>query len=241
MIHSGRRLHIYRRGHHVLVAAFVLLLPVFFLLLLGGFTSIDIGELSAGIGISLYRLVIAYFISLVLGVGLAVIIGYSKYGETVMPIFDVLQNVPSFALIPLFVILFGYTDFMAIIFAATSIVWPILFYVLSAVHTARTEFNEAATVFGATGWKRILHYLIPLSFPAIITGSIVGISIGWEAVIGVEIIGLSNGIGVFLNNASKSGSNTTLLLGIVSILLVVFTINKLIWAPLVKRTHYYAE
>jgi NitT/TauT family transport system permease protein len=123
----------------------------------------------------------------------------------------------------------------------TAVIWPIFFYVLSALHVARTDFNEAATVFGATGWKRITRYYIPLAFPAIITGSIVGISIGWEAIIGIELIGRLKGIGTFIDTASTSGDQATLWGGIIAILALVFILNKILWTPLLKYTEHYAE
>jgi putative hydroxymethylpyrimidine transport system permease protein len=157
-----------------------------------------------------------------------------------MPILDVLQNVPSFALIPVFALLFGFTDLMAVLFIATSVVWPILFSVLSAIRNQRTDLAEAATILGARGLKRILHFTLPLAFPAIITGSIVGISIGWEAVIGLEIIGLSSGIGLVLNQASQSGDRALFIAGIGCLLFLVFVLNRLIWVPLQKKTKQYA-
>jgi ABC-type nitrate/sulfonate/bicarbonate transport system permease component len=241
MIHTAHGLHIYKKKHHKLISLGVILLPVIFIIVLGGISHLDTLGIASAVGLSLFRLAVAYAISLVVGVALAIIFGGSKFGDSVMPIFDVLQNVPSFALIPVFALLLGYTNSMAIIFAATSIVWPILFYVLSAIKTARTDLNEAATVFGASGFKRVWYYLLPLSYPAIITGSIVGISIGWEAVIGIEIIGLSNGIGVFLNHASTAGNRPLLTAGVLGILLLVFTINKVLWVPLLRKTKYYAE
>ncbi len=224
----------------MLIAFGVLILPLVFIVLVGSISQISTSALLMDLGLSLYRLVVAYAISLVLAVGLAIMLGRGKLGDFFIPIFDLLQNLPSFALIPVFVLLFGYTNKMAIIFAASSIVWPILFYVLSALRTAKTDFNEAATVFGATGLKRIFYYSIPLSFPAIVTGSIVGISIGWEAIIGIEIIGLSHGIGVFLNSAAQSDKQI-LAFGIVALLLLVFSVNKLIWLPLLKKSQLYAE
>jgi len=197
-MHAGHGLHIYKKKHHFFIALGVLLLPALILFLIGGLNHIQTGNLLLGITTSLVRLAVAYAISLIIGVTVAILVGYSPWGNSIIPVFDVLQNVPSFALIPVFALIFGYTNMMAIVFAATSIIWPIVFYVLNAIKTARTELNEAATIFGATGIKRIFYYLLPLSFPAIVTSSIVGVSIGWETVIGVEIIGLSNGIGVFL-------------------------------------------
>jgi len=241
MIHASHRIHIYHKHHHRLTAALTLLAPLILLALLGGLARAEFLTLLSALGLSVYRLAIGYSISLVLGILLAVTFGTSKLGDALVPVFDVMQNIPSFALIPVFALFFGYTNLMAIIFIATSVIWPILFYTLHAIRSARTDLNDAATIFGATGLKRVWNYLIPLSWPAIITGSIVGISIGWEAVIGIEIIGFKSGVGVFLNNASTSGNSALLTAGIAAILILVFVINKLVWVPLLRKTEYYGE
>ena len=241
MIHGVHKFRVYEKKHHKFIALLVVLLPFIFLFIVGKFADINVGVLWSAILISFYRLVLGYLISLVLGVGIAILIGTSKFGESVTPVLDVMQNVPSFALIPVFALLFGYTDFMAVLFIATSVIWPILFYVLSAIRTARIDWGEAATIFGARGFRRVLHFLLPLSLPAIVTGSIVGLSIGWEAVIGLEIIGFSSGIGIVLNNASVNHNQNELIAGIGLLLLVVLVLNRLIWAPLLSKTRTYAE
>lgn len=241
MIHSSHGIKIYRHRFHlwlIIIALFVPLALLFWLGRLGTATNI---ELFTSLALSLSRLILAYAISLIIAVGLAVTIGGTRLGTLLLPLFDLLQNVPSFALIPVFVLLLGYTNTMAVTFAATAIIWPILFYVLNAIHLARAELNEAATIFGATGSKRIWHYLIPLSFPAIITGSLVGISVGWEAIIGIEIIGFPNGIGVFLTRAGENGDTAVLWAGIGFILFLVFVINRAIWTPLLRRAQSYGE
>ena len=131
---------------------------------------------------------------------------------------------------------------MIILFAVSSIVWPILFAVLTAIKSAHADLNDAATVYGATGLRRIPYYLAPLSFPAILTGSVVGIAIGWEAVIGAEIISQLNGFGAFIAHAGASGISPVTIAGTLSILLIVFVINRLIWAPLLSESaKRYAE
>ncbi len=241
MIHASHHIKIYRKRHHRLIAALTLIAPLLLLAILGGLARADFIHLLNALGLSVFRLALGYSISLVVGVSLAIIFGTSKFGDTLVPIFDVMQNIPSFALIPVFALFFGYTNIMAIIFIATSVTWPILFYTLHAIRSARSDWNDAATIFGAVGLKRVWNYLIPLSWPAIITGSIVGISIGWEAVIGIEIIGFKSGVGVFLNNASITHANVALTAGIATILILVFVINKLVWMPLLKKTEYYGD
>jgi len=189
-----------------------------------------------------YRLALAYGIALLIGVSIALIVGWSPFIDFFFPFFDILQNLPSFALFPLFIYFLGFTDLMIILFAVSSIVWPILFAILTAIKSAHTDLNDAATIFGARGLRRIRYYLAPLSFPAVLTGSIVGIAIGWEAVIGAEIIANIAGFGAFIKNVDTTGINPTAIAGALGILVIVFIINRLIWAPLLdESSRRYAE
>ncbi|MFM2330768.1 MAG: AbsT2 [Candidatus Parcubacteria bacterium] len=190
-----------------------------------------------------YRLALAYGIALIVGTTIGLVVGWSPFADNLFPVFDILQNVPSFALIPFFIYFFGYTDVMIILFAVSSIVWPILFAILAAIKNAHTDLGDAATIFGARGLKRIPHYLAPLSLPAILTGSIVGIAIGWESVIGAEIItNISTGFGGFIKDASATGINQEAVAGMCVILFIVFIVNRLVWAPLLSESsRRYAE
>jgi NitT/TauT family transport system permease protein len=213
------------------------------LILSGYFSGVDWSTLGNAVINTTYRLVVAYFIALMFGIAIALLVGWSPFSDTLFPFFDVLQNVPSFALIPFFIYFFGYTNLMIILFAVSSILWPILFAVLTAIKNAHRDLSDAATIFGARGLKRIPYYLAPLSFPAILTGSIVGIAIGWESVIGAEIIVNSiSGFGAFIKTAGVSGINQAAIAGILVILILVFVINRMVWAPLLAESaRRYAE
>jgi hypothetical protein len=76
----------------------------------------------------------------------------------------------------------------------------------------------------------------PLSLPAILTGSIVGIAIGWEAVIGAEIIVHASGFGSFIKDSATSGIDRPAVAGMFVILVLVFTLNRLVWAPLLAES-----
>jgi ABC-type nitrate/sulfonate/bicarbonate transport system permease component len=181
-----------------------------------------------------YRLAAAYGIAVVLGVTIALLVGWSPFMDLLFPVFDTLQNIPSFALFPLFIYALGYTDLMIILFAVTSIIWPILFAVLTAIRGAHRDLHDAAIIFGAEGWRYVTYYLAPIAFPAILTGSIVGIAIGWEAVIGSEIIANTGGFGAFIESAGATGLTPSAVAGAVGILIIVFTVNRLVWAPLLS-------
>ena len=221
----------------VAIAIAAILLAAF-----GYFGSVGWAALGNAILHTTYRLTFAYIIALALGVSIALLVGWSPFSDAFFPIFDILQNIPSFALIPFFIYFLGYTDQMIILFAVSSIIWPILFAVLAAIKNAHQDLSDAATIFGARGFRRIPYYLAPLSFPAILTGSIVGVAIGWESIIGAEIIANISGFGAFIQTASSSGINQAAIAGMFLILLIVFVINRMIWTPLLaESSKRYAE
>jgi len=212
------------------------------LLALGYFTGVDWHVLGEALLRTTYRLVLAYALALFIGTFIALVVGWSPFSDALFPVFDILQNIPSFALIPIFIYFFGFTDEMIILFAVSSIIWPILFAILTAIKSAHSDMNDAATIFGAQGLRRMIYYLAPLSFPAILTGSIVGVAIGWESVIGAEIIASTSGFGAFIKEAGASGINSATIAGILAVLILVFVINRLIWAPLLSESaRRYAE
>lgn len=212
------------------------------LTLLGDFNHVSWGALLQAVAHTIYRLMLAYIVALAIGVTLALIVGWVNLTDALFPIFDILQNIPSFALIPFFIYFLGYTDQMIILFAVSSIVWPILFAILAAIKSAHSDLNDAATIFGANAFRRILFYLAPLSLPATLTGSIVGIAIGWEAIIGAEIIVNVSGFGSFIKDASTTGISQESAAGMLVILIIVFIINRLIWTPLLAESaKHYAE
>ena len=189
-----------------------------------------------------YRFIVAYLIALALGASIGLLVGWSPLFDALLPVFDVFQSIPSFALLPFFIYFFGFTDTMIILFAASSIACPILSAILSAIKDAPQDQADAATVFGARGWKRVRFYLAPLSASAILTGSVVGIAIGWESVIGAEIVANTSGFGAFIRTASVSGIDASSVAGLLAILILVFAVNRLVWAPLLaKSTKHHAK
>jgi len=221
---------------------FCIIVAALMLLGTGYFKGVAWLTLTAAVLHTTYRLIFAYLIALLLGTGIALLVGWSPFADALFPVFDILQNIPSFALIPFFIYFLGYTDQMIILFAVSSILWPILFAVLAAIKNAPTDLNDAATIFGARGFRRVPFYLTPLSLPAIFTGSIVGIAIGWESVIGAEIITNIGGFGALIKDASSTGITQVAVAGMLLIFIIIFVINRLVWTPLLaESSRRYAE
>ena len=236
-------IRIYRRRFQLSLTLILAFLALVLLILFARSAQIDLKTLFLGLAASTYRVVIAYLISLVIGILTALVVTRNQSLEDLLlPILDVAQSFPSFAILPIAILWFGATDFTAIFFLVITILWPVLFNVVAGVKNIRGDMAEAAEIFGAKGWKKLVHFLLPALLPAVVTGSIVGWGEAWEAIVGAEIIGITVGIGAFLAQASKAGEASVLTVGIGILLFFIFFLNKLIWLPLLKRaTSYQTE
>ncbi len=230
-------LKIYNGRWHIVFTLAIVLLPFLFVAFVLPFSIEEKKVFVYDLLFSSFRLIVAYVISVFLAILFALFLSRGKIGDFFLPLFDVMQSFPTFAMLPLVVKYFGAGNITVIIFLVVTIIWPLLFAIISAQKLVKEEWNEAATIFGAKGWRRLLYYSLPLSYPGLITGSIVGLGEGWEAVVGAEIIvGLQqNGLGSFFN--SNSDSSSVVLFGVFALLLCIFVLNKFIWLPLLHKSH----
>ena len=228
--------HIYLSTRHVAATVGILLAPFIFLLIFARVAHIASGTLIADLLTSSWRLAIAYIISAALAWVCAVLFYRGTRSVIMLPLFDVLQSFPTFAALPLAVLWWGATDFTVIMILVMTIVWPIFFSIVSALKLAKEEWQEAMDIYQCRGFEYVRKYLWPVSIPGLITGSIVGLGEGWEALIATEILVKShNGLGNFFQQFSTNPSVTAF--GILGLLVFIFSINKVLWFPLLNWSH----
>jgi ABC-type nitrate/sulfonate/bicarbonate transport system permease component len=230
------RLRIYASGWHLAVTLAFIVVPFLFLLWFSEFANISRAKLFYDVFISCIRLFIAYGIAAVLGWILAVSFWRGRRGNVALPIFDVLQSFPTSAILPFAIFVWGATSSVVIFFLVITIIWPIFFSTISSLKLAKREWEEAVELSGITGFAYLRHYILPVSTPGFITGSIIGLGEAWEALIAAEIIvGVQGGLGGFFQSFSQNPTMTAL--GILGFLILIFSINKLVWFPLLEWSH----
>lgn len=234
VIHPGS---IYASRFHLLATLSFIVAPIIFLLIVAQFTTLTVGGLFVDFSDSIFRLLVAYVIAVFFAWGLALAFATGKRSKIALPVFDVLQSFPTFALVPLAVLTFGSNNLTVIFFLVVTIIWPILFSTVNALKLIKKEYWEVADMYRLRGWNRFKYFLLPASIPGIVTGSIIGIGEGWEALVATEIIMNTNtGLGSFFQNNSTNGLLTTL--GILSLMLIIFSVNRLVWAPVMARVYH---
>lgn len=237
MVNMARRHQgIYYTKTQLLFTLGFVVTPILFLLLFARLTPLTIRDLLDDFSLSIFRLLAAYFIAVILAWTLALLFSTGKRSAVALPVFDVLQSFPTFALVPLAVLTFGASNTTVIFFLVITIIWPLLFSTVNAIKLIRKEYWEVADIYGLHGWRRLKYFLFPASIPGIVTGSIIGLGEGWEALVATEIIMKTEiGLGSFFEQNSSEVLVTTL--GIMLLMLVIFSINRLVWTPVLARVY----
>ncbi len=228
--------YIYRSRLHRLVTVLFVVLPFVFFFFFAQFAKISSGKLFADIGISLSRMAIAYIIALILAWICAILFYQGRRAAIALPFFDVLQSFPTFAALPLASFFLGPSNTTVIIFLVITIIWPIFFSIISSLHLIRRDWNEAVGIAQLSGFAYFKLFLLPITIPGAVTGSLIGLGDGWGALVATEIIvGARMGLGNFFNLFSQNPRITTF--GILGFLILIFSINKLVWTPLLEWSH----
>lgn len=231
---------IYRSRWQLAFTFSLIIIPLIYALWFSAYATVREPTFWLAVGVSAIRLFVAYVISVIAAWILAVLFSRGRVASIALPLFDVLQSFPTFAALPLAVIVWGSTNTIIVVFLILTIIWPLLFSIISALKRTNQEWHEVVEIAGLSRWQRFKKFLWPVSVPGIITGSIIGLGEGWEALIATELIVNSHtGLGAFFQQVTDKPE--VVAFGILGLLLVIFSINKLIWLPLLDTSHQKLE
>ncbi len=240
VIKKPARLKIYKSRLHLAVTLAFIVLPFLFLLIFSKVAGLNTLQLFGNLGVSLWRILIAYVIAVILAWILSVLFFKGKRASIALPFFDVLQSFPTFAALPIAVYFLGESNLTVIIFLVLSIASPMIFSIVGSLKLIRFDWEDAVEIYNVHGWDYIKKFLLPISIPGVITGSIIGLGNGWQALIATEIIvQVKSGLGSFFQLFSNNLAVTSF--GILGFLILIFSINKLVWMPLLDRGHRMME
>lgn len=236
MVRNRKHVKIYRSRAHLGMTLLFVFLPFGFFILFSEILHLKTLILFEDIGVSSFRIIVAYLIAAFLGWVFAVSFFKGKRAIFALPVFDVLQSFPTFAALPLTTYFLGVSNTTVILFLVITIIWPIFFSIISSLKLIQKDWEEAVEIYRLTGWHYIRRFLWPVSITGLITGSIIGLGEGWEALVATEIIvGIKSGLGNFFDSYSINPLVTAF--GILGLLLLIFSINKLVWLPLLDLSH----
>jgi ABC-type nitrate/sulfonate/bicarbonate transport system permease component len=146
-------------------------------------------------------------IAMALGVPLGILIGSSRwlFRAFRVPI-EFLCPIPSVALIPLAVLIYGTGLQSKVFLAAFASFWPLLIQTIYGVQDVDPVATDTAKSFGLNRLARMWHITLPSAVPYIATGVRISSAVSLILVVTAELVIGAAGLGREINTA-RSGGN----------------------------------
>jgi sulfonate transport system permease protein len=158
-------------------------------------------------GISALRAVVGFAWGVVVGVGIALVISWSR---TLREMFlfpaHFARMLPLLAMIPLFGLWFGASGFGALLFIAFAVGILMFEITLNALSNVPAYYAQSASSLGASPLRIYLTVNFPAILPQLRAAILLAIPFAWSAVLASEVLANTTGLGQILNYALYYGS-----------------------------------
>ena len=146
---------------------------------------------------------------------------------------EVFRPVPSVALIPLAMLIFGFGLRMEFSIVAFACFWPLMILTQAAVQQVEPRLLEVSQVLGLSSWQRAVKIILPAIVPRLFVALRLGVSVALVVAVTVEVAANPNGMGYAMMIAQQSMDPGLMLAWLFWIGVVGYIINKM--ALLIER------
>jgi NitT/TauT family transport system permease protein len=196
---------------------------------------------------TMLRMIAAYVLVVLFGLSYGIIAGlYEKPRRVMIPLLDILQSIPVLGYLPAAILFFVNLfpgelgiEIASILLIFTGEAWAVTFGIYGAVRNLPEDLRNIGRAFGLDGFMYMRKLLLPFIFPAFITGSILAWGGGWYFLVACEFMTFGGrlytlpGIGYYLaSSVYVQHSIVSAVFGLIVFILLIFSIDKLVWAPL---------
>ena len=171
--------------------------------------------------ITVHETVSGFTLAAVAGVLLGVPVGKLRWLErTLDPFIVASQVVPKVALIPLFIVWFGFGSTSKVLIAAVIAFFPIFTNTVLGVKSIDAGHRDVMTTLNAGGMDRFVRLELPSAMPFILTGMEVGIVLAIIGTVVAQFLGGNAGLG-YLLVAKMNAYETDSLFAVIALLTIV--------------------
>lgn len=175
-------------------------------------------KFAVNVGNSLRRIFAGFFVALVSGVGLGLLIGrYRIASQLLMPAIEVLRPIPAIAWVPISIMLWPTTESSIVFITFIGAFYPILLNTVDGVESLDGVLLRAGRCLGASEAQLFWYVILPGVLPNIFTGLAVGMGVAWVSLIAAEMISGQYGVGYYTWEAYSLVNYPAIVLGMITI------------------------
>lgn len=167
---------------------------------------------------SFQRYAYGVLLAAAIGVPLGLMMGWFRLlDDIVTPIFDGLRFIAPIAWVPFAALWFGSGVGGPIMIIFAGAFPPCLINAYRGARFVEPRLIEAARMLGTGNTRMILEILLPAATPSIVAGLRVSAGLGWQSLVGAELIVAAAGIGFMMVQAQANVATPTVMAGMVAI------------------------
>lgn len=187
------------------------------------------GELWENLQISLVRVFTGFGIGLLAGLSLGVAMGLSPTVRAYLfPLFKAFSQVPVIGWLPLLMLLVGIDEALKFLLIAKATLVPVTLNTCQGIQGVPNRFIEVARVYGFTRWQMLTRVVFPAATAPIWNGMRYGLTHAWLALVVVELLASSEGIGFLIVYGRQLFQLDVVLAAVLAVGIVGFVIDKLL-------------
>ncbi|MFI1753871.1 ABC transporter permease [Streptomyces sp. NPDC020571] len=177
---------------------------------------VDSGKLQSHLGTSAQRALLGLLFGVAAGLVLALVSGLSRVGEAVIdgPV-QIKRSIPSLALIPLLILWFGIGETMKVVTIALGVLVPVYIHTHNGLRTIDSRYAELAETVRLGRFAFVRHVVLPGALPGFLLGMRFAVTSAWLALVVVEQVNATSGIGYMMELARTYGQTDVIIVGLV--------------------------
>jgi ABC-type nitrate/sulfonate/bicarbonate transport system permease component len=185
--------------------------------------------LPAHLASSFQRYAYGVLLAALVGVPLGLLMGWFRWlDDIVTPIFDGLRFIAPIAWVPFAALWFGTGIGGPVMIIFAGAFPPCLINAYRGARFVEPRLIEAARMLGTGNLRMIVEILLPAAVPSIIAGLRVSAGLGWQSLVGAELIVAAAGVGFMMVQAQGSVQTATVMTGMIAIGIVGMIIDILL-------------
>lgn len=190
---------------------------------------IDSNKLQSALLISFERVLTGFLIGTVSGTVMGFLMGlFEPFNKALSVIVSILRPIPTIALIPIFIIIFGIGETSNISIIVVGAFWPVLLNTISGIQSVDNKLLELAYVYRIGSLNTVFKIILPSAVTSIITGIRLALGTAWMSVVAAEMIGASSGIGYMIMYARELAQTANMYVCVLIIGLVGLALDKIL-------------
>ena len=167
---------------------------------------------------SLQRFGMGFVLAVCVGIPLGLLMAWFPWVDRlVAPAFETVRFIAPIAWVPFAALWFGTGIGGPVLIIFMGAFPPVLINTYRGARQVDRKYIEASQMLGASSYRAMTEVLLPAAVPSIVAGLRISAGLGWQSLVGAELIVASSGVGYLMVKGQAAISTATVMCGMAAI------------------------